>query len=68
MGIMSKLFGPNRNMVVTESGHRLYGISEYIAIVLGKYQDIARNSTGLRVQVQIQSEWQRSRQCHSEVH
>ena len=47
MGIMSKLFGSNRNMVVTKSGHRLYGISEYIAIVLGKSQDIARNSTDL---------------------
>ena len=47
MGIMSKLFGSNRNMVVTKSGHRLYGISEYIAIVLGKSQDFARNSTDL---------------------
>ena len=47
MGIMSKLFGSNRNMVVTKSGHKLYGISEYIAIVLGKSQDLARNSTGL---------------------
>jgi len=46
MGIMSKLFGSNRNMVVTKSGHKLYGISEYIAIVLGKSQDLA-NSTGL---------------------
>ena len=46
MGIMSKMFGSNRNMVVTKSGHKLYGISEYIAIVLGKSQDLA-NSTGL---------------------
>lgn len=47
MSIMSKLFGSNRNMVVTKSGHQLYGISEYIAIVLGKSQDLARNSTDL---------------------
>jgi hypothetical protein len=41
------MFGSNRNRVVTKSGHKLYGISEYIAIVLEKSQYITRNSTDL---------------------